>query len=179
MLPSQQPEHEDAVQVQSALTHSWVELQLMHGSPPIPQAASTFPGMHSVTPLAFVPQHPAQVEGLHCEVCSSQVPLSQTCEVWHRSQVSPPVPQAVSLVPLTQFPLASQQPSLQVDGPHWTDLHALFSHTSPAAHFSQGLPPVPHAPGFVPGIQTLLKQQPLGQISLQGFAWQTPDVHCC
>ena len=79
----------------------------------------------------------------------------------HAVQASPPVPQALLLVPLRQTPLW-QQPPGQVLGSHGA-VHAWP--TQLVEHCEQARPPVPQLPALVPARHTPPWQQPLGQVA--------------
>jgi hypothetical protein len=77
----------------------------------------------------------------------------------------PPDPHAVTVVPVSQKPSASQHPVGHVVGSHATPTHAPPAQESPGGHGTQTLPPVPQAVVFVP-VSHLpeLSQQPLAHV---------------
>jgi hypothetical protein len=93
-------------------------------------------------------------------------------------QAPPPLPQVCSVVPGTQAPAAVQQPFGQVAVPHWKLSQTFCAlHCLPVPQSTQAIPPVPQAAEFVPGMQTPLMQQPVGQVvASQGFLMQTPAL---
>jgi len=88
----------------------------------------------------------------------------------------PPVPQALSPVPVTHLPLLSQQPVGQVLESHFavTVSHLLLLQKSPVVHLTQLPPALPQADSWLPATHfPELSQQPVGHVlGLQATATQ-------
>jgi hypothetical protein len=88
----------------------------------------------------------------------------------HDAHAPPPVPHALTFVPVSQFPLASQQPSGQVMGLQPAPWQAPPVHVSPVTHVPQAFPPAPQAPLESPGSQFPAGSQQPGHVSGPHFA---------
>jgi hypothetical protein len=148
--------------------------QAVHSSPPVPQNVVVVPVWQ--TPLVL--QQPVgHVDALHGG--GSHVPALHVSPVGHARQVSPSVPQAPVVVPVSQKLRASQQPDGHVVASHGGPRHRPPEQLSAGGHGKQALPPVPQADVLVPDSQLPeLSQQPVGQlVALQVMPMQDPDVH--
>jgi len=92
----------------------------VRGTQHCPAGAPATDCRKQVWPLGQVPQLPPQpsspqVLPAHCG--AQQLPWWQTWPPRQAAQAAPPAPQAASLVPAGQAPLAAQQPG-QAPGPH-------------------------------------------------------------
>ena len=140
--------------------------QLLHCSPPLPQAFEVVPATH----VPFVRQQPdGQVAG---EQLGSQVPASQPKPARHVAQLTPPVPQAAAVVPATHMPLL-QHPPGQLAAVQATPSQAPASQR-PAPQSLHCTPAMPHAACKRPVWQTPPEQQPLGQLAALQPPSQTP-----
>ena len=133
-----------------------------HDAPPPPQAPTLVPDWQR----PFLSQQPGQFCELH-PVATQTPPLpgpaGAHCEPVHASHACPPVPHAVTSVPVVH-PVALQQPAqfvplhdeLAQTPPPW----APEAQLSPFPHASHALPFAPHAESSVPAKQFALTQQP-------------------
>lgn len=134
-LPTQHPPQLSALHVLVSSSHvpaavqSWPFLQAVQALPLIPHALVLVFSMQ-LSPA----QQPSQLSGPHRTPKSWQLlPLHDWLPL-HLEQNSPPIPQAVLLSPVRQFPARSQQP-LQLSGPHDVlPAQVPLEHTCPAAH---------------------------------------------
>jgi len=78
---------------------------------------------------------------------------SQVSPGGHDAHAPPPVPHALMFVPVSQLPLASQQPSGHVIGLQPAPSQEPAAHVSPVTHVPQAFPPAPHAALESPGSQ--------------------------
>jgi hypothetical protein len=175
--PLQQPVgHEAGPQVgawQAPPLHVSVAGHTVHAFPPVPHPVVLVPD--SQKPRAS--QQPmGHVEGPH--VMPLQTPAEQESPGGHGTHALPPVPQAVVLVPVSQFPRLSQHPVGQLAGLQVTPSQAPAVQLSPGGQASQAFPPLPHAVVLVPVSHTPEPlQQPVGQVEpLQGGGSQVPPV---
>lgn len=143
----------------------WFLPQALHAAPLAPQAAAVVVVTH------WLPtQHPAQLSGPHVagvwQVRS--FPWPSATQVWrppHAAQSWPFFPHAVESLPVTQAPVAVQQPP-QFVGPHAETPEqapptpVCVRHDCPVAHVAHVSPPSPQAAGVVPGKHLSSTQQP-------------------
>ena len=162
-----------ALQVEEEVSHLplvqvWVLVQIWHGWPPLPQAASLEPA----TQAPWLLQQPVgqvvllQTIALHCW-------LSQISLGWQVWQALPPLPQTPGLVPGMQV-LLKQQPLGQVAGPQAFSLHWPDWHCSVGPQTWQTMPPVPQAESFGFLMHCLPWQQPAQLAGPQGSLVQAP-----
>ena len=103
-----------------------------------------------------LPEQAAPAGNLHC-------PPQQTLGDTQATQIAPPVPHLVFIVPCRQV-LPSQQPE-QLPGPHKLTQLPL-EHVVPAGQLTQVTPLLPQAALVLPGLQVFksAEQQPFGQL---------------
>jgi len=148
LSPWQHPAAQEVVvQVHLPALHSWEESQLTQALPAEPQFFWSVAMMHC--PAAV--QQPAQVVGV--QVGFSHLPALHTWSLPQGLHCAPPMPQLTSVRLVMQLPLWSQQPLAQVLALQACLTQLCCLHCWPAPQSWQLEPPLPQAPGLVPGRQ--------------------------
>ena len=143
--------------------------------PPPPQAEEVLPGRHWLLSQHPPPQPDGPQVGvppLHVPAAPSQV----APKVLQSTQLTPPMPQVLSLLPATQVLLAQQplqEPGPQLGGALSQVPLAPLQDLPWAAQSTQATPPLPHRSWVLPWKHCLLSQQPLQLALLQPVPpWQ-------
>ena len=145
--------------------------QFTHAAPPLPQTPSAVPAWQA-PPVSQQP--PGQFVALH----AAQALLVQylPAPAVQSAHAAPLFPHCVFDSEVMQFPLVSQHPPAQLDGPQLTQVWVAAQDLPVELQFSQ-VTPLPHAVSAVPGMQTPVVglQQPLGQFAALHASQACPE----